>query len=264
MGLGVLLLALAIAPAALAGPPTRGNHLLPEDPLYSKLEAVCSTKCSWQLEYETDVLSVLRKIFSEPVFARVVVMSSYQNEYAVGLAEDAGAFKIVHIRSKSRIWTYQLIQLYEAGKIRVFPNGSAQHDAEATRKDLEELRASVPASVSQVETERCERPVSSALGKRIAGIWRTMLERTRHPDGYLRPKRNELIAGLDGISYHFSYDGEWARHAAGQIWSPPENSEAGRLTAVSDLMVKYCEAGDAETLRSLDRQVDALHRQLRM
>lgn len=254
------LVVLLFASAAVAGGPTRGSHLFPEETLYSQFSSRCPENCLWDPEYETDVLTVLRDIFSGSVFARAIIMPSFENEYAVGIAEDESGFKIVLIRSKSYIWAYQLIQMYEAERIKVYRWGSTKPDAEAAQKELEQLRASVPAKVSEVETERCERPVSSALGKRISEVWRTMLERTRYPDKYLK-RGGEITLGVDGTSYHFSYDGDTGR-AAGQIWSPDSKSITGQFVKVAESLGTLCGAPESLPLGKLEAKVKKLEREL--
>jgi hypothetical protein len=72
-----------------------------------------------------------------------------------------------------------------------------------------------------ITTKNCECEISPDLGCRLHELFRIALLGTRHSHA---PR-----IGLDGVTYHFSYD-----EMSGKTWSPPDRSIPGKLCSLAD------------------------------
>jgi hypothetical protein len=103
-------------------------------------------------------------------------------------------------------------------------------------------------AVAGITVKRCSLPISAQLGERLVGAWRTALEDRRPRDG---------MNGVDGDIYHFSMNLD-GHEITGQTWSPPEKSEAGRMSLIVSYLRKACEYN-----RSFLADIDPLIAELR-
>ena len=233
------------------------EHLLPEDSAFSLHEYQRGQPN--YADYYTNVLSVLDEAFAPGVFARAIVLPSFQEEYAIAILRTQGDYEIIHLQPELQIWQFEVLEIYKNGRVRIL----GDDDGAQVLEEIRELEQLLPQSLEDVAVERCERPISADLGERVHSLWGEMLFRTRYPDR--RPVRidgdHTINFGVDGTTHHFSFDYQ-SQRLAGKTWSPMPDSVAGKFVAISDLLVEYCHSDEEKLLNTLSAKIDELDRKL--
>jgi hypothetical protein len=212
------------------------DYLEPEESLFTGI---------FMPDYYEMVLSAFSAAYERDVRARAIVFPSFHPEYAVGISEDDGAYRIFHLQPEKQLWGYKTLEFMKSGRTRVYNDaGVAGNDEQIKR--LEEL---LPKDPRDVKIERCDVDIDQSLGRRIIETWEMMLRQTRYVQHDTR--------GTDGITYHFSMR---ARHQdlAGKVWTPPGDSKTGMLASVAETMKRICVTGDEGLTGELERRVDDL------
>lgn len=110
------------------------------------------------------------------------IMPNSGKEKAVALIRHRreGA-SILVLEPRVHLWRYQLVAMMENGEIR----NLSEPSAEATRREIRELKKGLPKDPRDVRFNRCERRLPAQIATQIEGAWRVMLEQTgvdRDPD----------------------------------------------------------------------------------
>ncbi len=227
------------------------EHLVPEDSVFSE-----GAYEDYDLDrYYHSVMSVLKDAYAQETFARVIVLPSFWNEYAIAVSRKGGQYKIIHLTTDTSLYGFDALKDYKDGKVQITDGeGNSILDEE-----IAELEAKLPASIDDVVVEKCEIEIDEGLGDVLHTLWSEMLFRTRYADQ--RPVSTDgddtILIRADGINYHFSFDGGIDR-LTGQIWSPDEGSVTGKFVDITDAMRKACLSKDNGKLRGLRRSADAL------
>jgi hypothetical protein len=86
----------------------------------------------------------------------------------------------------------------------------------------------------EIKVRRKQATLDPELARRLVDAWRRMLVGVRH--------RRQDRMGLDGVNYHFACLGFGCETLSGRTWSPPPESPAGRLVALSESLREYAES----------------------
>src|SRR6185503_17763159 len=198
--------------------------------------------------YQEIVNSVLADAFAADVKARAIVEPSFAREFAVGIKESLGQYRIVGVESRVQLWGFEVLSMLKRNDFQaVSLDGSPRNDAE-----ISTLEAALPKSVEEVRVTRCEARISAALARRVLAVWETMLKDTR-AHGRL---------GLDGVSYAFAFN-DGTRVLEGETWSPEDGSRGAMLVGIVHTMKRTCSSALPFLLRAqLEREVTALEERL--
>ncbi|MGA7712014.1 MAG: hypothetical protein WCA81_08940 [Rhizomicrobium sp.] len=210
------------------------DHLEPDDKYFSS--------------YHDRVTSAFKELFEPGVLARMTVEPSFSVEYAVAVKQTDKTFTIISVSTEDQLWKYEVLKQMKAGQIAV----SDDKGNDITAERIKELEASLPKNSDDVKVKRCEIPLDASVAGRAIRVWIVMLQAT---------KAAPYDGGPDGAFYHFSapVDG---KELAGQIWSPPRESNPGRLVVIAETMRRYCQTKDASEAAALQKQVDDLAKRL--
>lgn len=251
--------ALAFLLATVSNPVARLNpddHLIPENSVYTDISIRTQDPFSdLAKEYERNVVGVLIDAFNPSVVARVVVYPSFEPEYAVAMTFSDGRYSILHLEPSVQLYHFEVLKWLGSGADPRDPDGKKYLQM------LDDLGVELPANRGDVEVDRCERQIPSALGSDLYVLWSEMLFRTRYPD--YRPASPDdkpvwVNIGIDGTMYHFSYEYPGVT-LAGAVHSPREGSDTGKFVAIAELMKDACHATDgAGVLNELAQRVDEL------
>lgn len=235
------LLAAALASMALSTSSLSDeDHLKPED---SPLGFISL----WFRDYYFLVGAAFKEAFENDVKARVIVLSSFDLEFVVGVKEKDGSFLIFALQPESKLWGYALIEENHNGSLRVGPMTPLS-------EKFERQEITNPEAPKEIRIARCERKIDSILGMHILEVWKNMLLQTRHND-YV-----DLIAGHDGTDYHFSMGA--LPDYSGQTGLPLANSKTGALVDIVHTMLEYCDSGDRKQRTRLSNDVASLKARL--
>ncbi len=233
----------AFAVLILISPTLANEHLEPE---YSQFARAGLPPSATSLRpYHEIVISVLDGAFDPDVSARLIAMPSYTPEYALGIRETEGSYKIFHLASQAQLWSYENLKtLREIAEAGGFP-GQDENLADA----IAEYESLLPEDHHDVETDYCEIDVPSTLAKNILEIWEKILLETRYGD--------QEPVGPDGTDYHFSMRANGVV-MAGKVWSPDPQSKTGALVSITETMKNLCLTADQNLLAQLEPQIDAM------
>ncbi|MES3008841.1 MAG: hypothetical protein V4751_13830 [Pseudomonadota bacterium] len=181
-------------------------------------------------DYHRMVVDGFREVFEQNVHARVVALPSLTTEYAIGLKEDRGTFRVLRLAPEMSYWGYYYAREY--GADRTSSSGLSQ-------------------SEPGVAVKTCEREIPSDLALSILKVWESMLLETRY-------KKSERL-GRDGETYHFSGHFDF-QLLAGKTWSPKPETQPGKLVGIALAMNVWCQRGTPSDLESLGLAVAALAR----
>lgn len=233
-----------LATALVATPALAGDHLEPEDSVYSGI-------ASFEPGYDQALIASFRDAFEDDVQARAIVEPSFETEFAVGIKETEGHYWIFYQEVSEQLWQYSVLDMMKKGQIT-----SASTDGKSTTlQEIEKLEKSLPPDPKDVKVIRCEYQIERALGVRIVDVWRRMLLETRYS--------KEPTMGLDGTIYHF-YAKNGYRRMAGQTWTPDPATKPGILAEMSYDMKKLCTTRDVARLRELETLTNTLSSKLGM
>lgn len=102
---------------------------------------------------------VLKEAYQEGVVARVTVNPFVGPDFAVGIERVAGKYRIITVQSDVRIDRYVRADHWEAELKEDY--------SEELKKDLQLLRAGMPAKIEDVRTTSCRAGVSNDLGQKL-------------------------------------------------------------------------------------------------
>jgi hypothetical protein len=226
----ILVLGCALyATAALAG-----EHLEPERSDFAS--------------YDSTVATVLKSAFERDVRARAVVEPSFQSEFAVGVKEESGAFRVFFLQPSAQVWQYTLLQMMKKRQV----TSTTPDHVDNTAREIARIEASLPADPKDLKVEQCEIAIDATLGARLVTLWKTILSQVK-----AQPPDN----GIDGVIYHFSMavDGH---ELAGQAWSPPKSSDAGMMVDIAYAMREACKTKNQSEIAMIDRLSADLQKRL--
>ena len=241
------------------------EHLLPEQSVYTNIDLRIGMfaeeighEFNIYADYEENVVRVLKDAFAYEIVARVVTFPSFEPESATVLQLKENEYKILHFAPSIQLLHFEQLEIIRA------KSGTDTHDRELIEY-LEYLKGEgieIPATREEVQVNRCELPISEALGLKLASLWSEMLFRTRYPSlptvGAKTKPALLLNSGIDGTRYHFSYEYPGFT-LAGNIWSPREASITGRFVQISERMKQACLSEKNELiLAELEERTDEL------
>ena len=237
----------ALAALILISPSQANEHLEPE---YSQFARAGLPDSATSLRpYHEIIISVLDGAFDPDISARLIAMPSFTPEYALGIREVEGTYKVFHLASRSQLWSYENLKtlrgLADAGG---FP-GQDENLANA----IAEYEALLPPDYHDVQTDYCEVEIPSGMASDLLEIWESVLLETRYGD-------QEPI-GPDGTDYHFSIRASGVI-MAGKTWSPDPLSKTGALVSITETMKNLCLTGDQNLLAQLEPQIEAMQVEL--
>ncbi|HEY2069820.1 MAG TPA: hypothetical protein VGG48_09725 [Rhizomicrobium sp.] len=107
--------------------------------------------------------------------------------------------------------------------------------------------------IAAIGEDVCEAPISASLGGGIGLVWQGMLRR--------KTADSEPPNGVDGTSWLFAgqVDGKLS---IGMTWSPPPDSQRGKLVAIAESMAALCKGRTDAQRATLDGEVGELQRAL--
>jgi hypothetical protein len=239
-----LILPLTLFAALILIAPSHANeHLEPE---YSQFARAGLPPSATSLRpYHEVVITVLQGAFAPDVRARLVAMPSFTPEYALGIKENGGSYKIFHLASQSQLWSYEnlktLREIQDAGGLP----GQETNIADA----IAEYESRLPDDYHDVETSYCEFDIPSELAEDLLAVWEKLLLETRYGD--------QAPVGPDGTDYHFSMAASGVV-MAGKVWDPDPQSKTGAMVSITETMKNLCLTADQNLLAQLEPQVDAM------
>ena len=195
--------------------------------------------------------------FAEGAQARVIVIPSFEPEYAVWISVRNGTSRIISSHPEAPLESYDPEKLAGAN-----PNPEPLQPGSPPEKE----DALLTRFVRGIKLVRCEVVIEPGLAQRIARIWEEMLLQTR----YDRPivtinARGQTIERIrvvaDGTAYHFSMSTgihDWA----GYVGSPSDGTVTGDLVRITDAMRKLCQTHDWSVKPELTRLTENLLRRL--
>jgi hypothetical protein len=224
-----LLLVLGIgANAAIAG-----SYLEPED--------------SGLTGYESSVKTVLKEAYEPNVRARAIAEPSFLPEFAVGVKESAGKYSVFFLEPSAQVWQYTTLEMMKKGEIvRTKPDGTP-----GTAEAIARLEGSLPPKPTDLRVQRCILPIDPKLGADIVGAWKEVLSRV---------KPQPPTGGLDGETIHFSMTAD-GHELEAQTWSPPQDSEAGRMSSIVYAIRSACKSGHKQQLNKIYGVLEKLRQQ---
>lgn len=184
-------------------------------------------------DYHRMVINGFGEAFDQKVHARVIVMPSFMPEYAIGLQEDNGAYRLFRLAPEVRYWG-----VYQAGE---FGAGRNSRDDLSSQEEPE----------AAIKT--CEREITSDLATSILEVWEAMLLKTKYT--------KSDVVHTDGVGYHFGGTFNF-QVLSGQVISPLPDTQPGKFVGLVGAMGAWCEDGSPSNLASLELIVTALAREI--
>jgi hypothetical protein len=210
------------------------THLIPEDSIYSPM-------MNYQPGYRGLEMVVFAPAFDETVRARVIAEPSFANEFAVGVRETGGEYRIFYYVAPQHLWDYEMLGLIRKGEIASSKDGKS-----TTADEIRKLQASLPSDPSSIKLMECELPIDPQVAQTLVRIWKVLLLQTHYDE--------DADLGVDGDTYHFSMRSGY-EELAGKVWSPPESADIGRLIAIVNTVKKTCGKSDKKLLSQLWSQI---------
>ena len=245
----LLILLAVFSTSAIA---SEDEHLLPEEsvflhPFYAEFS-----------DYHADVVTVFKTLFELEYSARVVVIPSHENEYAIGVSRENNRYEISYLVSGTNIWAFQRLGDYKSGKIKSYKKQDGKR-IDTTADSIKSLEEELPESISDVEVEECNFPIDRSLGESLYVLWTEMLFRTRYIDHrpYKLDDLHKPKIEWHGTTYHYSFNHS-ASPMSGQITSPEETSITGRFVTITKMLRDACTSKDKVLLTTLDIEVQKL------
>lgn len=228
------------------------DHLEPLDSIYTGLAL---------FDYQVMVAKYFEqgpgwKDHDQDLVASVIVIPSFMREYRIGIEYTKGKYSIVTITPEVTLFMFHTMQQRKAERQAGGPDAAKKADDELTWiKNFRDQGRAPPEKLEDIKRERCVRAIDKPLAEKILRVWYAMLRRTRYTDDPMTGR------GWEGVSYHFTMTlAEFIM--GGRAWSPPEESNTGRLVAVAETMRRYCREGRPEITRQLEQQADDLLKRL--
>ena len=235
--------ALSLAAFLCAASSHANEYLWPEDSQFTR--ASLPPNATLLAPYHAMIIEVLAGAFEQDVRARLVAMPSFTPEYAVGLKEANGSYKVFHLASMSQLWSYENLRMLR----ELEASGALPQQQEPLAEAIAEYEALLPDDYHDVETSYCEIDIPAALGRDLMTVWEKLLLETRYGE------RPDL--GRDGTDYHFSMRAN-GRNMAGKVWEPDPQSKTGAMVSITESMKTLCLTGDRNLLAQLEPQVSAM------
>ncbi|MGD0142089.1 MAG: hypothetical protein ABSC92_02920 [Rhizomicrobium sp.] len=228
---------LILCVAALFGFPLAAQaetHLIPEDSIYSPM-------MDYQPGYMRLEMQVFAPAFTDDVRARVIVEPSFSEEFAVGVREQDGTYKLFYYAAPQHLWDYSVLELMKRGEITSSKDGKS-----ITADEIAKLQSSLPVDPSSIKLTQCEIPVQPQLAQSLIGVWRTLLLQTHYDEN--------AQLGVDGDTYHFSMRNGY-QDLSGKVWSPPDATDIGMLIAIVYSVKKACGTTDSRLFNDLQKNI---------
>lgn len=193
-----------------------------------------------QLDYHVTVGKVLgRELpYDSP---KVVVITSNQREYIVGLAPEANGCAVVFGRVDLLLWRYEVASSEPARSRELL-------------RDYPRDPLDVPVTVKR-------RSTTQSLCDRIASVWESALLQTRYERSCRPNQLCEIV--VDGVSFHFSTWVPGMGALAGKTHSPNSESPPGQLVSLVSTMRRYAESDRQVGIRELEQALERVEEALR-
>lgn len=157
-------------------------------------------------------------VYRRGVIVKVIVLPSFNLEYAVAVQAEGDQYSIITQRVESRIWSTLAENDLQLDDLPPFP------------------------------TQICTKPIDENLALRIEESWTQVLLETRY--------EVEHMPNNDGITYHFSTASPFGM--AGRTNSPDEDSKPGLLVSIANSLFEICASNDPQNIKTLERTLDQL------
>ncbi|HWA03882.1 MAG TPA: hypothetical protein VG819_10170 [Rhizomicrobium sp.] len=217
------------------------NHLVPEVSSYMPL-------ATFQSGYMTLDMKVFAEAFSDDVKARVVVEPSFSHEFAVGVREAAGKYYLIYFEAPEQIWKYVVLEEMKKGDVTVTQGGKS-----TTADEIAKLEKSLPPDVATIKLDKHELEIGRDLAEALLEDWRELLLQTHYD--------RDVDFGLDGDFYHFSMTVD-RQDLAGRVWSPPRDTDIGRLVEIVYAIRDICSGKKGTSLNDIRSQALDLNSRL--
>jgi hypothetical protein len=198
------------------------DHLVPDRSVYAE---------PFLMDYALMVSELLPPEKMEVM--RVLVFPSFQPEYAISIQKPGKKYRLEVRQPAKSYWGYKSLEFMKSGSTTTLKDGEFRKDQEG----ISNLEKEYSISPSDMEINRCSKPLSEAMATDILSILERELFRVKHPE--------KDSGGLDGSKYHYSMR-KGLRTLAGQTWSPSNNLPTGKLVGISNSLYEYCFKGTPE------------------
>lgn len=217
------------------------SHLIPEDSVFSSL-------MDFQPGYLQIEMHVFAPAFEQDVLARVIAEPAFGDEFAVGVKKTGDTYSIFYDVAPEDLWDYSVLELMKKGEV-----ASSKEGRSTTADEIKKLEAQLSSDPNVIKLVECELLIDASSGQNLVSIWRTLLLETHYD--------RQPTIGIDGAFYHFSMSSDHQQFA-GKVWSPPEQSNIGRLVSIAYAIKKACPTKDHVLIDGLKQQISDLRQQL--
>jgi hypothetical protein len=103
------------------------------------------------------------------------------------------------------------------------------------------------AHLSQAPVQVQQYRLPAELGGAVCDAWERVLSQTRYP-------KEPYVSPCDGVLYHFGFRSAY-RNMAGKTWSPPEETQPGKLAVLAHTLRDYSE-GNGQSESQIVRRIE--------
>jgi hypothetical protein len=221
------------------GPIVAQNRLVPEPGFFADND-----------EYHAKLRVVFAETLKGPNRVQTLIVPSSLPEQVVGIrTKGKGSYEVFVVTPSSSVWRTHYIWLTEYS-IKGAEENHDEFSASSLRKDLEEMKRTLPNDIREITTTTEARPIPDGLVERIVKVWERMLLDARHP------KPDNTIR-LDGTNYHFAMFTRKLGLVSAQTWSPNEGSKADAFVDITGALAEYARGNlDAVVLSKWVKQLE--------
>lgn len=193
----------------------------------------------------------IREQISAPgVRLRAEVYPSFHADFAVAVIERTNDSAILWVEPSDAVMGATWLDYFRAR----LSNVTTPEDKADAEEQIRQLEQRYPHRPAVLKADRCEIAIAPALRDKLLAVWSGMLRDVQ------RPLEERL--GLDGVVYIFSMplDG---RELRGKIWSPPGETNPGRLVSITWAMRDYCRLKSKRKRAAIETLADQILQNLR-
>jgi len=236
------------------------RHLKPERSIFS--DTFWSDDEYDENDYYKKVLTILKnpledsRYSSTNIFARLIVLPSFQNEYALTISLTENQYQIHTYKPDIQLWLFQTLEILESELLYMIDSESDDAEIKKQQNDIAELKNILPPNIDDVVVKECHLQINENLGKALFYLWSEALAGTRYDTTHQASPEGpaHISITVDGTVYHYAFIHEHPIQT-GQTHSPPEESIMGRLVNISNRIVNLC--GNPDDVEVLKIQNDA-------
>jgi hypothetical protein len=136
------------------------DHLEPEKSLFNSSPS--------DQKYHSMVVDAFMEVYDKDVVARVIVLPSFEPEYAIALKKHDKEYTLFMVSPIMQLWAYRI-------KEEGIENGKINQDDQ----QVERMKAVYP-TYNDIPLTRCSVEIEADLGDKLLTVWETMLLTTRY------------------------------------------------------------------------------------